>query len=115
METVLRVDSRRLQCVLSDEEVQGLALELAQTLTDIEAEEECQKELREQQKSRLSGFRARVKELATSVVSKSAPRDVDIQVMLSGLQVQEVRLDTGEVIFTRPASPQELQGRLPGE
>lgn len=115
MENVLRVETRRLQCRLSDEELQGLSLELAQTFQDLEAEQERQAETRSEMKAALARLGNRMKELSTNIVSKSVPRDVDVEQRLQGLQVQEVRLDTGEIVFTRPATPLELQARFPGD
>lgn len=114
MPIVLKVETRRLQCALGEEEVHGLSLELAQTFQDSQAEEDRQARDRAEMKAKLSKLHLRMQELSTNIVSKTIPRDVEVEVSLSGLSVIEVRRDTGEILFTRPAQPNELQTSLPG-
>ena len=115
MSNKIKTETRRLWVSLSDEELQGLSQELAQSIQDRNAEEERQKSAKSLMRSALEEFQERQQRIANNIVRKQVERDVEVDLVIAGLQVQEVRQDTGEVILTRPAMPSELQIRFNDE
>lgn len=115
MSNRIRTETRRLPVVLSDEELEGLSQELAQAIQDRKVEEERQKSAKSVMKGTMEGFEAKMQRLSTNIVRKEIERDVEVDLMLDLFHVTEVRRDTGEVVLTRPAMPQELQLEFPAE
>lgn len=115
MSNRIRTETRRLMVGPSDEELQ----ELAQMIQDRSAEEERQKGAKFEMKGVMEGYEERMQRLSNNIVRKQIKRDVEVDLMLEGVQVQEVRKDTGEIILIRPATLSELHIRFveepPGE
>lgn len=107
-----------LPCPLSDAEVLLKAADLATTLVDVERAEEVLKSLRADQKAKVKKARARLKDLARAVASRSEPRDVDVFEDAdpgAGL-VWTVRRDTGARVESRPMEADDRQLELvPGK
>ncbi len=112
---IIKVSTNRLPCQLDDTEVLSTAKELADAIQETAAEEEAQKNLKDQMKAKLSELVARTTRLAIVVATRQEYRDVEVttQYQADG-QVQEVRGDTGEIILVRPPREDERQTRLEG-
>lgn len=89
----LRTTKSRLSCILSAAELKEKGFALASTVQEIGQEEAAQKLQRESMKARLSQLAARKTELANAVASGKEYRDVDVNVMLDGATVHEVRTE----------------------
>lgn len=112
--------TEELICVLSDDEVAARAQLLARGITDLR-KVQLEKTLANAGfKSRLDGLESRVEDLAHQVATRSEKRDVEVEVRKDDLRyvVEKIRLDTGEVIFNRPMTTDEVkdanQQKLPG-
>jgi hypothetical protein len=110
MSIVLQKYNRILPCKLTIAESQSRGKELAAILGDIYSEEASQKNIKDQMKERLSELDARARRVQNVVNSGDEYRDVAVESRLMGADiVQVIRLDTNEVIETRPAREDELQ------
>ena len=107
---IIKVHTQMLPSILTKEETLALALELANTVQAMGAEAELQKNLKDQMKAKLSELQAKQTRLSIVVATGKEYRNVEVELRLteSG-QVQEVRLDTGEIIITRPPYDSERQ------
>ena len=88
--------------------------DLAQTVQEMGAEQDHQKNLKDQMKSRISELEARTTRLANVVAMGEELREVEVesQLVLDGAiggHVEEIRKDTGEIILTRPPRDDERQ------
>jgi len=110
----LKTRTRELPCKLTDVEVQIAGTELASAVEAVKAEQERQKQIKTDLKAKLTELNVTVAELAAKVSHREEMRDVDINIVLipDTMLVQEVRTDTGEIITTRKAEPDELQTSL---
>ena len=110
---VLKLTTQLLATLLNQEELTARALELAKTVQDTGAEVELQKSLKDQMKAKLSELGAKTTRLSQVVSSGHEYRSTEVEVrMADNGQVQEVRLDTGEIIVTRPPYDYERQQPL---
>ena len=110
---VLKLTTQLLATLLNQEELTARALELAKTVQDTGAEVELQKSLKDQMKAKLSELGAKTTRLSQVVSSGHEYRSTEVEVrMADNGQVQEVRLDTGEIIVTRPPYNYERQPPL---
>ena len=108
--TMLKTTTQLLPGRLTREEVEQHAQQLADTWKEFGYEQELQKVAREQMKARLSEKQANLTHLSLLVSSGMDYRTVEVETrLLDDGQVQEVRLDTGEVIKTRPPYESERQ------
>lgn len=112
----LKVKSKteELPCRLTDEEVQLKSAALANAVEAMEAERDAQKEAKTEMKARMQELSNNVAELAHQVNRREETRlvEVEIQLIPNSMLVQEVRTDTGEIVATRKADPDELQTSL---
>ncbi len=110
---VIETVTRHLPCKLNDDELRVFGDDLAQSALDIEAEEENQKTVKEQLKSRLSGLKTKFNKLVRIVSRREEYRDIEVIIeLLAGGIVRETRTDTDEILMTRPAKPEEKQFRF---
>jgi len=108
--------SRLLSVKLTDAELRQSGDELAATVQEIDAEEDRQKNIKDQLKTRLSELTSKQSRLALRISRREEFRDVQvaIEMHVSG-QVSETRIDTGEVLILREAYDEEKQLPLGNE
>lgn len=108
---------RNLAVSLSDAEVLEFGRRLAQANSDCHNEEERQKQVKTELKSKLEGFELERNRLAGMVASGRENRDVPCDMVFdySRLIVEVIRLDTKEVVETRRMTEAEQQRSLFGE
>lgn len=110
---VIRTFTAPLPCVLTDAEIQERGEELAKTEAELVDHNTEAKRIRSDLKEQEAGFRSTIGRLTITINSRAEERPVEVEVRkLSERLVEEVRLDTGEQITTRPATSEELQGGL---
>lgn len=109
--------TRNLPCKLTDAELLSKADELSVVVQEINAEEDRQTDLKAQMKARLTELDARKTRLAITIGRKEEYRDTDVSVMadIQAGTVSVTRVDTGEIIETRPMTEDEKQRALPLE
>lgn len=108
--TMLKTTTQILSVRLTREEVEAHAKELAVGWKNLGYEQELQKVARDQMKARLSEMQANLSHLSLLVSSGTDYRTVEVETrLLDDGQVQEVRLDTGEIIKTRAPYESERQ------
>jgi len=107
---LLKNISRLLSVKLTDRELRESGDELAATVQEIDAEEDRQKNIKDQLKTRLSELTSKQSRLALRISRREEFREVQvaIEMHISG-QVSETRLDTGEVLILREAYEEEKQ------
>ncbi len=108
---VIKTQPRSMPCILTEAELKQKSRELATTVQEISAEEDRQKNIKDQLKAALSELSSRETRLAGEVARGEVYREVDVEYRIDGEGglVQEVRLDTGEIISSRPARDEERQ------
>lgn len=111
----LAVRTDHLDCDLTDAEKMDKARELARVTTDIAAEMDRQKAIKQQLAARLGELSARQSALAITVNRGVELRAVEVVVLANydGGVAHAVRTDTGHVISTRPLEDHERQQPLP--
>ena len=112
---VLRSYKRSLPYTLGDAELRLKAIQLAQTFDEVRLETAAQKEVVDGLKAKMSNLLIKQSQLARVVQSGRDVADVDIDLVICGEIVQEIRRDTGEPISSREATPGEMQGIIPLE
>ena len=111
--TLLKTTTQLLPVLMTREEVEAHAQELATFWKKLGYEEELQKTARAQMKARTSELVAQMTHLSLIVSSGTDYRNVQVETtLLDNGQVQEVRMDTGEIISTRPPYESERQMSL---
>ncbi len=107
----IRVETRSLPTHLVGDDLMDRADELATTVQAIAAEEERQKNLKDQMKAAMSELTSRQTRLALAVSRREEYRDVEVEITISvdGGNVREVRRDDGELIVERPPRERERQ------
>jgi hypothetical protein len=108
-------DIERLPCQLTQDELLDRGQKLAQVGADLATHRAHADQVKKELRARESQLEADRAFLENVVRSKQEPRDVEIAAYLGERpgHVDDVRLDTGEVVRSRPAREGELQGRLP--
>jgi hypothetical protein len=105
----------QLPCRIDDATV---ALKAAQLASFIHKREALRVERREANavfREKLSYFDETLQDLATSVDLHTETRPVDcVERLTAQNEIETVRLDTGEIVDTRPAEAADLQESLPG-
>lgn len=110
----LKEITQHLKCELTEDEIKEYGAELARKYSEIT-------DLEDQKKSITSDFKARIDAansdagiLARKIQNGYEFRDVfcEIQYIDDEKVVQTVRQDTGEIIKTRPMTPEEMQRDL---
>lgn len=106
---VIRVETRTLPTNLTPDELMDRSQELAAVTQEINAEEDSQKNLKDQMKAKMSELHSKQSRLALVVTRRQDLREVEVEVRFDGTQVNESRKDTGEIIMTRPLRDTERQ------
>ncbi len=106
--------TRRLPCKLTDQERQFKGDQLVQKMHAMEEAEDLFEVIRDSHKTRMKEFEKEISVLSRVIRERSEERDVEITENkdYESKTAQTVRLDTGEVVDTRPLTPQELQRPL---
>ena len=111
--TMLKTTTQLLPVRLTREEIAGYAKELADAWNNMGYEQKLQKTAKDQMKARISEIQAELNHLSLVVSSGTDYRNVEVEAtLLDNGQVQEVRLDTGEIIKTRVPYESERQMNL---
>ena len=109
----LKEYTKQLPVRLTIEEKLKKGEELASNVQDISNEEARQKNIKDQMKDKLSELEFKVKVASGILHSGEEYRDVLVEMTIGDKNVIQVtRTDTGEIIETRPAKPEELQMAL---
>lgn len=95
-------------------ELAARADELSNSFADLAQEELEFEKVKTAHKNRVSGIQSRMSELARELREKKVPRDVEVEYVtnLEERVLEVFRLDTGELVSTRPLTAGELQLRL---
>jgi len=110
MSKITETYPRNLPYKLSPEELRERSKNLAIALRDKTAIEATHKNRRDQMKEELSEIDARIGKIANVVYSGEDYQDVLVEVSMGDNEtVQVKRLDSGEIIETRPARDEEKQ------
>ena len=110
---IIKRESRILPTNLTPEERMVLALEMANSIQAMAVELEVQKNLKDQMKAKLSELQAQQTRLSKVVASGIDYRLVDVESRwVDNDTITEVRMDTGEIVFSRSPRESERQGRL---
>lgn len=117
----LGITTRQLPCRLSDAERQKMGGEIAQAWQDLSTETVRQTSLKAEMKARATEIEARLTRLSQVLSRGDEVREVHVERTLldedgdgKGM-VSETRLDTGEVLETRPIRDDERQLTMPPE
>lgn len=109
---VVKSETRKLVTDLTDDEVREAAKSLAYTLQDKRQTEDQQRIEKDGMKTVIKLFNEKINGLTNAVTSKSALKDVSVDLRLRGETVTEVRRDTGEIITRRDATKEEMQSKF---
>lgn len=109
----LRRYTKPMTCRLNDDELRQYGDDLARTLEEIDDQALREDSIKKELKARMSELESKRTAVAIKVRRREELRDVEVAVVVldSGV-AQEVRLDTGEVITTRPLRDDEKQRLL---
>lgn len=112
---VINSYTKSLPVKLTQEELLSKSGELAGTVQDYATEERRQADVKAQLKARLTELDARRTQLAFVVARQEEERDVrcDVIADLNSLVANITRVDTGEVVQSRPLTDAERQDVLP--
>lgn len=111
---------RTLPCPLSDAEVAERAHTMAKLVAEEQAVEVQKKAAADEFKERLEHIGGNIRRLARQVRERSEDRAIEVDFQHDDVRfaVDTIRLDTGEIIGSRPMTEDEkkeaIQGRLPG-
>jgi hypothetical protein len=104
-----------LHCEFTPEELQAKAQELAQATIELHDEEEEKATVSKEYRERIKELRARQNAIAKTVKVRGEMRLVECIVRMNQpemLQKTTIRLDTGEVVKTKPMTEEERQQEL---
>jgi glutathione peroxidase-family protein len=109
-----KVITKRLGCLLSDEERLEFADQLAEANERVESAKSAKKSMMKQMQSEIDVAEAHRDNVNNIVASKTEYRDVDVRVVWNydKGRIQQVRIDTGEMIVDRPMTQKEKQQNL---
>jgi hypothetical protein len=110
-----RTESKTLPVKLTERELRERGDSLASVIQDLNTEEHRQVDIKAQMKARVSELDARKTQLAITISRREEDRDVTIEVWhdYERVRVYAVRRDTGEEIYSRSMTPEEMQRPLP--
>jgi hypothetical protein len=109
------VKTRRLPCKLTDQERQFKGDQLVQKMHAMEEAEDLFEVIRDSHKTRIKEFEKEISVLSRVIRERSEERDVEVteDKDYESKTAKTIRLDTGDVVDSRPLSPQELQRPIP--
>jgi hypothetical protein len=110
--SLLKTEKQSLMTKLTHDECREKGKELAELCQKIRKAEDDEAARRKAIKENIDGLRSDQVSLATVVKEGQEYRLVDVRIELDGETVRQARIDTGEIVFTRPATKEELQQRL---
>lgn len=107
-------EKKLLPCVLTEYEVTERGRLLSGVVKDLEEIQEEKKQANARFKARIDSVTNEVQRLATVVKSGIESRMITVSNRLNAKDktVESIRMDTGEVIYVRPATAHELQIEL---
>ena len=113
-ELVISVDTDLLPVKLAPDAYAAVSRELGKAVRERSREEVSQKDRKDAMKARLSEIDAKIARLSVIADTGEAYQDVEVETRWSadGRAVERVRMDTGEIIATRPPTNQERQAKL---
>lgn len=110
------LNTRNLPCKLNEEELLTRGQDMATVHRDIVALEEEKKSNAKQFKEKIDRAKVELACLAREVSSKQAWRDIEVREEKShtgkGWAMETFRMDTGELVATRPLTAEEMQRDL---
>ena len=104
--------TRHLKCILTEQELKKAGVDMAQAYLDLESEEDGLKSAQAQFKARIAGHEATIGLCANKIQTGHEFRQVECETRESGKNIETVRIDTGEIVETRPMTKDEMQGRF---
>ena len=109
-----RVIPKQLAVPLTEQELRAFGDDLATVCQNIRTETERQKSLKSELKARLDQLEARQTELASIIGRREEIRDVQVECRrdFNTNLFEEVRLDTGVIIHSRPLAEAEYQTEI---
>lgn len=109
-----KVITKRLGCLLSDEERLEFADQLAEANERVESAKSAKKSMMKQMQSEIDVAEAHRDNVNNIVSSKTEYRDVDVRVIWNydKGRIIQIRTDTGEQIVDRPMTQKEKQQNL---
>lgn len=112
----LRTEQRELPCPLTHDELIAKGDALANVLRRLDAEREAMEQAKAESKERTADLVREQSKLRQEIQERREFRPIDVEVYVkSGAvnMVEEIRVDTGEVIRERFMDDEERQMRLP--
>ena len=110
MPQTIQTVTRMLSVKLTPVEREALAVDLATAIQELARKVTENKGIRDQMKADESQLASTIQSLSFPVKTGTKIRAVEVEIqMLDDARVQEVRLDTGEIVVTRAANPSEQQ------
>lgn len=101
--------TRQLPCKLTEEEITARGCHLAEVEREIEKKEDEKQRHAKALGDEIKEMRSRTRLIAQEISTRTTYRDVEITEQKVGVHMETVRLDTGEVIETRPLTAEERQ------
>lgn len=107
----IKTETRSLPCKLTEDELKKAGRDLAATVQDITQEEGRQESIKSGLKAKMTELGARRDRLAGLIARGEDYREVEVLVQITdnGLEVQEIRKDTHEIMGTRTPYDKERQ------
>lgn len=102
-------ETRFLNVPLAPDEIQARGEQLADLIEDRDALELEHKKQKDQMKDALAGVDGRIRHLAKVVSERVEERSVPVEVRYNSMLhlIEEVRVDTGEIVTSRQPSPED--------
>lgn len=107
--------TKKLPVQLSNDEIRLKGQDLSRKLQELEDVDEARKEAMRDYKDRIDALKGESRRLAHIVTEGKEPREVPCETVRNDDNgtIELVRLDTVEVIDSRPMTPEERQRPLP--
>lgn len=103
-----------LRCQLSKVEIEDQRHEAMRLLDEVDTLEAEMSTIKAEHKRKSEKLAERLREARRAASDGTVKRDVDVESYVTSIgTVETIRLDTGEVIRTRPGSKAELNEELP--
>lgn len=106
--------TKNLECDLTEDELREFGLKMAVNLGEIAKAETQKKDSANVFKAQIDELSSDQRHLSRCIVSKTESRDVDCKIVYRFKDVEKdiVRLDTGELVETKPITASEQQENI---
>ena len=109
---LMKSGTMTLPCEMTEEQVIQKAQELAAAVKEHEDHAATTKDIAGKRREELAAIEDRTRKLCRMVTTRTEERKVEVSEVLFGREVNLIRLDTGEVVETRPAKEDDVTASL---